>query len=749
MSGVSLNNNGNDPTTVSSAGLDGVAEQLRQSETFQRQYLGAQTTNSIGIENPLELALAPFVVGLTVGGAVVLFEEATMLVREVLLDDFVPEVFETSKESLIAIFGVIDEPTPFAAALPLAVLPLFGGAAVSLIRLALANDFGVSLKEVNANIANANSISVPRVVTKSAASVLTLGTGNALGPEGPVVELGGMLGTALYRNRGLTESELRLVLAGGCAAGLATGFNAPISAIFFALESILSSTRDKKAVSFTLLSAVSAALLKELTIGLDPKFDIPSYNLHGLIELPWFLLLGVTCGGAAYVFKEANTMSAKAFSESAVPPALRPMVGSTFVFTVALFVPQILFFGYYGVDNALQGVEPSAEAAAVLFALAGAKIAVTSVCAGSGLVGGVFAPSLFIGSAIGASFGSVLNILEPPTGLDIVAGSPAYALVGMASLLAATVNAPLTSILLLFEITRDYRAILPVMAGVAAATITENYIRTTLADTESAEAGLPGWATVCDLDALETIKVRDALFTNYVSLGGRSALFTAAEEMLLYQVSLPAAYTCDGAVVFDTNGNVTGSIAAKDLMGAVREVESELRTIYANLGGLERGGITLGDLKDVFKNLNMDLGDDTVNDLFVTLDIDGSGVINFDEFVRGASMLGIKGTNRSLNELFPNLCTTVDGVIHQDASLLDAVQLMGKMPPPLIEESSALSGIEFQFSVAVVERTREEAEAAGEDMTTWKEKVLGIVTQESISSACERTKLSQTISLQL
>ncbi|XRB00928.1 chloride channel protein, partial [Pycnococcus provasolii] len=106
------------------------------------------------------------------------------------------------------------------------------------------------------------------------------------------------------------------------------------------------------------------------------------------------------------------------------------MVGSTFVFTVALFVPQILFFGYYGVDNALQGVEP--------IALAGAKIAVTSVCAGSGLVGGVFAPSLFIGSAIGASFGSVLNILEPPTGLDIVAGSPAYALVGMASLLAAT-----------------------------------------------------------------------------------------------------------------------------------------------------------------------------------------------------------------------------------------------------------------------------------------------------------------------
>ena len=78
-------------------------------------------------------------------------------------------------------------------------------------------------------------------------------------------------------------------------------------------------------------------------------------------------------------------------------------------------------------------------------------------------------------------------------------------------------------------------------------------------------------------------------------------------------------------------------------------------------------------------------------------------MINFDEFVRGASMLGIKGTNRSLNELFPNLCTTVDGVIHQDASLLDAVQLMGKMPPPLIEESSALSGIEFQFSVAVVE----------------------------------------------
>ena len=112
-------------------------------------------------------------------------------------------------------------------------------------------------------------------------------------------------------------------------------------------------------------------------------------------------------------------------------------------------------------------------------------------------------------------------------------------------------------------------------------------------------------------------------------------------------------------------------------------------------------------------------------------------------------MLGIKGTNRSLNELFPNLCTTVDGVIHQDASLLDAVQLMGKMPPPLIEESSALSGIEFQFSVAVVERTREEADAAGEDMTTWQEKVLGIVTQESISSACERTKLSQTISLQL
>ena len=355
---------------------------------------------------------------------------------------------------------------------------------------------------------------------KSLASVCTLGTGNSLGPEGPSVEIGVAIGRVcsnvfppfqLNRSNGEnnrpTKDEIlkrnRLLLSCGAAAGVSAGFNAPLAGVFFALEIVenafAQASSDEKSdgiqdvpskdlssssITSVLLSSVLSALVSRAVLGNHLALEVTDYTLRTpLVELPLYLLLGATSGVVAFVFSQTAKLMKNLFDGEAGPESLRnvakslpsggkPVIGGLLCGLIGLAFPQILFFGYETLNSLLAS---TAMSTTTLLTLLVVKTISTALCAGSGLVGGTFAPALFLGAMTGASFHNIMSGLLQfgETGdMGFIAGYamqladlPAYAMVGAASVLAALFRAPLTASLLLFELTRDYDVILPLMAS--------------------------------------------------------------------------------------------------------------------------------------------------------------------------------------------------------------------------------------------------------------------------------------------
>lgn len=322
-----------------------------------------------------------------------------------------------------------------------------------------------------------------RPLLKTGAAAVTLGTGSSLGPEGPSVEIGASIAkgvtTVLRSSR---QRKLSLVAAGS-AAGISSGFNAAVAGCFFAVESVLSglSSADSApslTTAMVLLSSVLASVVSQAGLGSDPAFRIPAYDFRSPTELPLYLLLGVLCGGVSVALVKgsayATTMFETLQKTTRLPAGFLPPLGGLCVGVIALVYPEVLYWGFENVDVLLESHLPWVQGppALLLLQLVGAKLVATSLCRGSGLVGGVYAPSLFIGAALGSAYGSLASYIatnaDPMWHLDVlqVAAPQAYALVGMAATLAGVCQVPLTSVLLLFELTRDYRIILPLMAAV-------------------------------------------------------------------------------------------------------------------------------------------------------------------------------------------------------------------------------------------------------------------------------------------
>ncbi|HEY9807046.1 MAG TPA: chloride channel protein, partial [Candidatus Obscuribacterales bacterium] len=297
---------------------------------------------------------------------------------------------------------------------------------------------------------------------------MSLGTGASLGPEGPSVEIGANFGILLGQILQVSQERQRLLLGAGAAAGLAAGFNAPIAGVFFALEVVLGTTFATSAVSVVLLAAVVSALIAQIGLGAQPAFALPVYEVRSPLELPLYLGLGL-CASLVSVTYTQTIKLAQAFFRgqlpgltgmSRIPRSVQPILGGACVGLVALALPQTLGIGYETIEALLRDVEFSLPLLLLLLVF---KLLLTALSLGSGLVGGVFAPAMFLGAVLGATYGKTLAILLPTT---VMAAPPAYAMVGMAAVLAGSVRAPLTAILLLFELTRDYRIVLPLMAAV-------------------------------------------------------------------------------------------------------------------------------------------------------------------------------------------------------------------------------------------------------------------------------------------
>ncbi|MFM7652798.1 MAG: chloride channel protein [Vulcanococcus sp.] len=353
---------------------------------------------------------------------------------------------------------------------PVVLVPVVGGLAVGLLRT-LARDLGPSLPSLMAMADGALEAAPKLPLLRLVAASLSLGSGASLGPEGPSVESGGNLGLWVAARAGLSPQSQKALVAAGVAAGLAAGFKAPIAGVFFAFEGSYSTIPGRPSVRAVLVAAVASALVTQLSLGDEPIFRLPAYEVRSPLELPLYLGLGLLASLlslALVSLLSAGRSGPVQQTLSRVPPWLRTALGGLVVGLMALGFPQVLGVGYDTIE-ALLGRD-GGIALVTLVGLLVVKLLATGLSSATGFVGGGFAPSLFLGAVLGSLYGQVLG----DGGLHLpVAEPPAYAMVGMAAVLAGSARAPLTALLLLFELTHDIRIVLPLMAaaGLSAALV--------------------------------------------------------------------------------------------------------------------------------------------------------------------------------------------------------------------------------------------------------------------------------------
>ena len=299
-------------------------------------------------------------------------------------------------------------------------------------------------------------------LVKALASALCIGAGGSVGREGPIVQIGSAMGSAIGQLTRLPGQEVRLLVACGAAGGIAATFNAPIAGVFFALELIL---RDFQTRSFgvVVLSSVVATAVGRLAYGSGAFLHLPGFQVVSALEYPLYASLGILAALAGVAFMR-TLYGAEDFADRiwGGPAWLRPVAGGVLLGALLLVLPEMYGVGYPVLEGAIGGQ----YVLGLLLALLIGKIAATSLTLAIGGSGGVFAPSLFMGAMLGTAFGLIAHDLLPAA----TAGAGAYGLVGMAAVFAAAGRAPITAVIIVFELTGDYSIILPLMLAVVVAT---------------------------------------------------------------------------------------------------------------------------------------------------------------------------------------------------------------------------------------------------------------------------------------
>jgi len=298
-------------------------------------------------------------------------------------------------------------------------------------------------------------ISLRTVVGKFSMCSITLASGLALGREGPSVQVGAGIASVLGRKLGLSAASVKSLVPVGAAAALAAAFNTPIAAVLFTLEEVMGDMHAPVLGSIVLSSATSWMVL-HLLLGDEPLFHVPAYQLVNPLEFAVYAVLGVAGGLVSVAFVKLLLWQRKRFL--ALPISTRwfqPVAGGITVGLLGWFAPDVLGVGYGVVSQALNG-QLVLGTMALLVCL---KVVATATCYSSGNAGGIFGPALFIGAMLGGTVGSVAHIVAP----HYTGSVGAYALVGMGAAFAGIVRVPLTSVIMIFEVTRDYTIIVPLM----------------------------------------------------------------------------------------------------------------------------------------------------------------------------------------------------------------------------------------------------------------------------------------------
>lgn len=346
----------------------------------------------------------------------------------------------------------------------------------------------------------------PRVaLVKSLTAAVCIGTGGSAGREGPIVQVGAALGSTASQLLGLGPERTITLVACGAAAGIAATFNAPIAGVIFAMEVILGEFTTHY-FGMVVIAAVVSSIVSRQFLGDNPAFAVPTYSLVSAWELPLYALLGVLAALTGWLFVKVLYYLEDRFEAWRFPLALKPAVGAIGVGLIGLAYPQALGAGLTTIEQSLNGSLPWL----LLFVLVLAKLGATVFTLGSGNSGGIFSPSLYMGAMLGGGFGYWVHTLFPAS----TATSGAYALVGMASVFSAAAHAPLTAFLIVFEMSGDYRMILPLMITVGLSTLLSQYLnRYSIYSLKLAKKGIP-LERDRDVDVMKGLKVKEVMTQN-------------------------------------------------------------------------------------------------------------------------------------------------------------------------------------------------------------------------------------------
>jgi CIC family chloride channel protein len=295
------------------------------------------------------------------------------------------------------------------------------------------------------------------------ASAASIGVGASVGREGPVVHLGATIGSWIAQRLRLGRALSRTLLGCGVAAAVAASFNAPIAGTFFALEVVVGHYA-LSAFAPIVIASITGTMVSRAVFGAFPAFILPAHwTITSLWEFPAFALLGLVSAVAAMAFMASVMFAEDVVERTPVPTWMRPAIGGLAIGAIAMAFPQVLGVGYEATDQALSGLYPLW----LLLALILLKTAATAISLASGFAGGVFSPSLFIGAMVGGSFGIVATEALP----ELSSGHGAYTMIGMGAVAGAVLGAPISTIIMIFELTADYELTIAVMVATVIASL--------------------------------------------------------------------------------------------------------------------------------------------------------------------------------------------------------------------------------------------------------------------------------------
>ncbi|MEP7287117.1 MAG: chloride channel protein [Chloroflexota bacterium] len=421
-----------------------------------------------------------------------------------------------------------------------------------------------------------------RMPIKVALASFSLGAGASVGPEDPSVQIGASLGSMVGQWLHLSDDRVRLLVAAGAAGGIAAAFRAPIAGVFFALEVILGDFSTGAFGVVVLTSVISAVLTQAIEAqsiiftasqASVPELGISNYALGGLQEIPLYIVLGILIAPVAALFIRMLYWQQDQWHHWHIPQPVKTALAGVLVGLIAVFLPQIMGTGRDTMNALLNQTGTDFDLKLLLLLVVG-KMVATTISLGGGFVGGMFAPALFVGAALGRAYGVVLDSLFPNT---FSANPAAFAIAGMAASMAGVIRSPITAVLLLFELTNDYRLILPIMlTTVVCLFVVERLAPDGIYHLGLARKGVR-LAQGRDIDLLQTITVREAMTTNPPSVPATLPLNQL--EAVFEQNNT------HGLLVTDTDHHLYGIVTLQDLTRAHEPDEdnqteaSEKRTV--------------------------------------------------------------------------------------------------------------------------------------------------------------------------